>query len=453
MKIQNVSDAAFKKYGKVITGLDCSDIIAAMAETPCPENVVYVPGAESLESCASAKDIAYTFYGGMPVQIGYCNGNNHKLNGLEYHRDSEVNIAVTDLILLIGSEQDIENGKYDTSKVEAFLVPAGTVIEVYATTLHYAPCNANDGGFRRPMTFYDLLWYFTIYSFLGWCSEVIFATVTTGKFVNRGFLNGPVCPIYGFGMSLVLLVLLPFSDNIPLLFIGGALLTSAIELVGGWALKKFFHTTWWDYSNQPFNLGGYICLKFSILWGLCVVVVIRIVHTAIASLVHWIPFTLGAILVGIFIALFITDTIVTVLTIRKLNEKLTVINDMSARLRKESDAISNGLGRLTLLADEKITEQKQEFNEKARPVLEEKLQAQRAQLSEKYEEYRASLEDRRVKAQKSAEDLRAQWNSVTSKLQRHTQRRLLRAFPTMKNDRADEALRRLRAWMDEKKEN
>ncbi|MFR7556068.1 MAG: hypothetical protein ACLUV2_00250 [Hominenteromicrobium sp.] len=141
------------------------------------------------------------------------------------------------------------------------------------------------------------------------------------------------------------------------------------------------------------------------------------------------------------------------LTIRKLNEKLTVINDMSARLRKESDAISNGLGRLTLLADEKITEQKQEFNEKARPVLEEKLQAQRAQLSEKYEEYRASLEDRRVKAQKSAEDLRAQWNSVTSKLQRHTQRRLLRAFPTMKNDRADEALRRLRAWMDEKKEN
>ena len=143
MKIQNVSDAAFKKYGKVITGLDCSDIIAAMAETPCPENVVYVPGAESLESCASAKDIAYTLYGGMPVQIGYCNGNNHKLNGLEYHRDSEVNIAVTDLILLIGSEQDIENGKYDTSKVEAFLVPAGTVIEVYATTLHYAPCNAN----------------------------------------------------------------------------------------------------------------------------------------------------------------------------------------------------------------------------------------------------------------------------------------------------------------------
>lgn len=204
-----------------------------------------------------------------------------------------------------------------------------------------------------------------------------FATVTTGKFVNRGFLNGLCAPSTALACRSCCSFCLPFSDNIPLLFIGGALLTSAIELVGGWALKKFFHTTWWDYSDQPFNLGGYICLKFSILWGLCVVVVIRIVHTAIASLVHWIPFTLGAILVGIFIALFITDTIVTVLTIRKLNEKLTVINDMSARLRKESDAISNGLGRLTLLADEKITEQKQEFNEKARPVLEEKLRTAR----------------------------------------------------------------------------
>lgn len=146
MKIQNVSDAAFKKYGKVITGLDCSDIIAAMAETPCPENVVYVPGAESLESCASAKDIAYTLYGGMPVQIGYCNGNNHKLNGLEYHRDSEVNIAVTDLILLIGSEQDIENGKYDTSKVEAFL---GARRHRYRGLRHHAALRAVQCKRRR----------------------------------------------------------------------------------------------------------------------------------------------------------------------------------------------------------------------------------------------------------------------------------------------------------------
>ncbi len=148
MKIQNVHDAAFAAYGKVVEGLDCADIIAAMGATPCPEGTVYVPGDAALEACASAADVAYTLYGGMPIQIGYCNGNNHKLNGLEYHRDSEINIAVTDLILLIGKEQDIVDGKYDTSKVEAFLVPAGTVIEVYATTLHYAPVNAAPGGFK-----------------------------------------------------------------------------------------------------------------------------------------------------------------------------------------------------------------------------------------------------------------------------------------------------------------
>ena len=119
------------------------------------------------------------------------------------------------------------------------------------------------------MTFYDLLWYFTIYSFLGWCSEVIFATVTTGKFVNRGFLNGPVCPIYGFGMVLVLAILTPVQQSGLALFFGGMILASALELAGGWALKKIFHTTWWDYSDQPFNLGGYICLKFSLAWGVC----------------------------------------------------------------------------------------------------------------------------------------------------------------------------------------
>lgn len=106
------------------------------------------------------------------------------------------------------------------------------------------------------LTFYELLWYFAIYSFLGWCMEVVFCTVRTGKLVNRGFLNGPVCPIYGFGMVIVLAVLGRFSDNVALLFFGGMALTSALELAGGWALKRFFHTTWWDYSDKPMNLAA-----------------------------------------------------------------------------------------------------------------------------------------------------------------------------------------------------
>ena len=149
MQILKVTDEAFRPYGKVITGIDVSDIIRAMEKTPCPkDDVVYVASEADLEVCGSAKQISDSLYGGMPIQIGYCNGNNYLLNAVEYHRDSEINIAVTDMILLIGAEQDIVDGKYDTSKVEAFLIPQGTIIEVYATTLHFAPCNANAGGFK-----------------------------------------------------------------------------------------------------------------------------------------------------------------------------------------------------------------------------------------------------------------------------------------------------------------
>lgn len=149
MVIQKVTDASFKKYGKVIQGLACEDIIAAMASTPVPEDVVYEASVPVLESCGSAKEIAYSLYGGMPIEIGYCNGHNTYLNALEYHRDSEVNIAVKDLVLLLGKEEDVEaDWTYDTAKVEAFLVPAGTVIEVYATTLHYAPCHVKEDGFQ-----------------------------------------------------------------------------------------------------------------------------------------------------------------------------------------------------------------------------------------------------------------------------------------------------------------
>lgn len=149
MQILKVTDEAFRQYGKVIKDLDVSDIITAMSETPCPDDVVYEPSIESLEACKSAQSVSDSLYGGMPIQIGYCNGHNHLLNAVEYHRDSEINIAVTDLILILGKEQDItEDHTYDSSKMEAFLIPAGTTIEVYATTLHYAPCNVAASGFK-----------------------------------------------------------------------------------------------------------------------------------------------------------------------------------------------------------------------------------------------------------------------------------------------------------------
>lgn len=150
IKIQNVTDEGFKKYGRVLTSdYDVAELIQKMGETPCPDDVIYIPSDANLEKLAIYKDFTNSLYGGLPVQIGYCNGHNNLLNAVEYHRSSEVNVACTDVILLIGSEQDIEDDfTYDTSKIEAFLLPAGTVAEVYATTLHYAPCGVDGAGFR-----------------------------------------------------------------------------------------------------------------------------------------------------------------------------------------------------------------------------------------------------------------------------------------------------------------
>lgn len=149
VKIQNVTDASFRKYGKVLEGYDFTELLEEMNKIEVPEDVVYVPSVKELESLEVSKKLQNKGFGGLPVQIGYCNGHNKKLNAVEYHRNSEINVAATDLVLLIGWQQDIEDDfTYDTSKIEAFLVPAGTGIEVYATTLHYAPCHVNDGGFR-----------------------------------------------------------------------------------------------------------------------------------------------------------------------------------------------------------------------------------------------------------------------------------------------------------------
>ena len=149
MEIISVADKRFKKYGKVIKNIDFSPLVEEMKKTEIPEGVVYEPSVEQLESLEAAQEIKNKFFGELPIQIGYCNGHNQLLNAAEYHRSSEINIAVTDMILLLGKQQDIESDDtYDTAKVKAFFVPAGTVIEVYATTLHYAPCGVDKKGFR-----------------------------------------------------------------------------------------------------------------------------------------------------------------------------------------------------------------------------------------------------------------------------------------------------------------
>ena len=142
------------------------------------------------------------------------------------------------------------------------------------------------GGF----SFYEICLYFMIYSFFGWILEVLYHAITKGKIINRGFLNGPVCPIYGFGAVGVLMLSngidalstqvsdVTGSLNNLSLFFGGMIIATLIELFGGWLLDTMFHTRWWNYSERRFNLHGYICPEFSVLWGLAIMFCVRIIQ-------------------------------------------------------------------------------------------------------------------------------------------------------------------------------
>lgn len=149
MKILSVNSPEFKAYGKVINNVNLEPLVDALKKTPIPENVAYEPSVKELEETASFKELTEVTYGCMPIQIGYCNGHNNMLNALEYHRDSEINVAATDAILMLGLLSEVEDDyTYDTANVKAFLLPAGTAVEVYATTLHYAPCGVDGAGFQ-----------------------------------------------------------------------------------------------------------------------------------------------------------------------------------------------------------------------------------------------------------------------------------------------------------------
>ena len=150
MKIIPVSDPSFQNYGQILGGYDVAELLATLDKvTPLPDGVEYVPEQPELMALSIEKELRNNAYGGMPIQIGWCNGHNTKLNCLEYHRDSELNVGCQDFILLLAKREDLENGVLDTDKVVAFSVPAGVLVEVYATTLHYAPCSAKKGqGFK-----------------------------------------------------------------------------------------------------------------------------------------------------------------------------------------------------------------------------------------------------------------------------------------------------------------
>ena len=297
---------------------------------------------------------------------------------------------------------------------------------------------------------YHFLWICFIYAFLGWCTEVSYAALVTGKFVNRGFLNGPVCPIYGFGVVIVLACLEPLKGSKLLLFFGSVLLTSLLELVTGFVLEKLFHQQWWDYSDQPFNLGGYICLRFSILWGFACMFVVYILHPTILLFIRLVPHTLGIVLLALFSLVMAVDLAATVRTIMKINRRLSQIDELAAKIKEASNEFGENLADKILDAAEAGAELKEEFTDRTEDWKEE--------LAQKKEDLQDDLDDIRQSLNKRRQEYRDQRQEELAELRRRLdeamdgkvfgQRRLMKAFPRMRSTDHRQALERLRQRME-----
>lgn len=163
--------------------------------------------------------------------------------------------------------------------------------------------------------FYNLIYFFTFYSFAGWCVEVLYYFKNEHRFVNRGFLYGPFCPIYGFGVVSLVILLNDYRNNIFILFFLGALLTTVLEYLTGFILEKTFKTKWWDYSDDPLNIHGRVCLLYSLIWGAGEVVIIRIVHPYINDIAMNIPRAMDDILLSTIVVYFLIDFSFTIATL------------------------------------------------------------------------------------------------------------------------------------------
>lgn len=208
-------------------------------------------------------------------------------------------------------------------------------------------------------SFYQLLWLYMIYSFIGWCGEVVVAAVKRHRFVNRGAVSGPFCPIYGLGAAVVAVFFPELKGNPLFLFLGGMVVNTFVEYVTGRIMEMSLHKKWWDYSDQKFNLGGYVCLKTSVLWGICTVLMIYVLNLVFTGLVGLIPKLWGEIILWVLFGLLIVDFIGTVIAVWGLKKK-------NGRI----DQIREGLGRTSKLLENTMTRRLQARMIKAYPNLE-----------------------------------------------------------------------------------
>ncbi len=280
------------------------------------------------------------------------------------------------------------------------------------------------------MTYYQICWYFLFYSFCGWVIEVVYHAVTVGKVINRGFLNGPVCPVYGFGMLAVLagcnlagssgLITLASSDtelkSLLILFLGSLLFATLVELAAGWLLDTLFHMRWWDYSNRPLNFHGYICLQFSLIWGLSISAVVLLVQPMMErSHSFGIPEKIGWPVLAVSYAVIMADICVTVAAVRGLNQRLEELDRLQKNMRLVSDRLSQSIGERTIKTTQRI-EEAQVQAALAKANLEDAVEAKRAEWKDAAEakrtEWKDAAEAKRAAWKDAAEAKRTEWKDA-----------------------------------------
>jgi len=260
------------------------------------------------------------------------------------------------------------------------------------------------------MSMYDILYIFLIYGFLGWCTEVAFAAFKHRKFVNRGFLYSPICPIYGIGVLCVVSVLNVYAEKTMLLYITSVIITTVLEWITGFLLEKLFHHKWWDYSNIPFNISGYVCLPFSLIWGIACVVIIKWIHPFFMKFIMWIPKPLGVLFLIVATICLVVDICITVQGILNMNIRLSKMQELADELQKLSIKIGTNISDNVLDSIE----------------TQEAIKKRIEEVKEKYQE----LIGKQPKMYK----------------------RIIRAFPNIKSHRYEQQMEKLKEFLARKKD-
>lgn len=308
---------------------------------------------------------------------------------------------------------------------------------------------------------------FLAYSFLGWTCETIYCSIGQRKFVNRGFLNGPLCPVYGFGAMAVLVFLRPIQNNIPMLFLCGMLVTSVIEYITGYLLEKLFATKWWDYSTYRFNIHGRVCLRNSLMFGALSVVAARVVDPVVRGAIYSLPFWASVSMSAVLLVILLVDLVLTVRTILDINSVLRQFHqlveqaklDTAEYLRQSHQEFQQKLEQTT----EQVKQSQQELHQRidqhqlnvelGRMELMDYIEQVKAERAERRAEKREELLEKLESGQKEiARRMESRISELAAK-NRFFRKRLLDAFPNMRSIRYETGLDRLKEEIKQKKNN